>query len=92
MNIHFSNQFANNYCLIKFNQFDLKSNFVLLKKALLEISQPITFSRTVQPICISNSSSETSKNYDHEAALIAGWGNLAEEFEIGNFHFKWNFF
>lgn len=57
--------------------------FSFSTKALLEISEPITFSRTVQPICISNSTSTTYKTYDNQAATIAGWGQLAEEFDIG---------
>lgn len=55
--------------------------FATKKKALLEISRPIQFSKTVQPICIS--SNAQNKTYDNEVALIAGWGNLAEEFDVG---------
>ncbi|XP_031622055.1 trypsin-1-like isoform X2 [Contarinia nasturtii] len=49
--------------------------------ALLELSQPIKFSKSVQPICIS--SNGKNKTYDNEAAFISGWGNLDEEFNIG---------
>lgn len=58
-----------------------------MKKALLEIRQPITFSRTVQPICISAASNTKNRTYDHEDVLISGWGNIDEEFAIGNFLF-----
>lgn len=59
-----------------------------MKKALLEIRQPITFSRTVQPICISAASNTKNRTYDHEDVLISGWGNIDEEFAIGNFLFS----
>lgn len=51
-------------------------------KALLEISQPLQFSETVQPICISTPSKNQNKTYDDKAAIISGWGNLNEEFTI----------
>lgn len=54
-------------------------------KALLEASEPIAFSKTVQPICISSTSIAKNKTYVNEAALVSGWGNLMEEFAVGKY-------
>lgn len=63
-----------------------KKNYFSSQKAMLEMSKPIKFSKTVQPICISSSSSSSSgknKTYVNESVLISGWGNTAEEFNVG---------
>lgn len=57
----------------------------LFLKALLETSEPIVFSKTVQPICISSTSIAKNKTYVNEPALVSGWGNLMEEFGIGKY-------
>lgn len=62
-------------------------------EALLKINQPLEFSETVRPICISTSFNNRNKTYDNEAAIISGWGNLDEEFAIGNVFFQeWHLF
>lgn len=53
-------------------------------KALLETSEPIIFSKTVQPICISSTSISKNKTYVGSVAHVSGWGNLMEEFAAGN--------
>lgn len=49
------------------------------------MSEPIVFSKTVQPICISSTSVAKNKTYVNEAALVSGWGNLMEEFATGKY-------
>lgn len=65
--------------------------FSSIFEALLEISDPIKFSPTVQPICIANDKQNGISTYESVSATIAGWGNVKEELDIGShlkyFHF-----
>lgn len=72
------------FVLFNSTYFFVFSYFSNKKKALLETSEPIIFSKTVQPICISSTYNAKNKTYANEAAFISGWGNLMEEFAIGN--------
>lgn len=71
------------FCLTFFPVFSSFRFLCFCFQALLETSEPIVFSKTVQPICISSTSVAKNKTYVDEAAFISGWGNLMEEFAVG---------
>jgi len=41
--------------------------------AIIRLSQDVTFSNTVMPVCMP----DTSKNYDNVPATVTGWGTLS---------------
>merc|ERR1712240_14175 len=42
--------------------------------SILTLSQPVTFSSTVRPVCLP---SDTTKTYEGEVATVTGWGTLS---------------
>lgn len=55
----------------------------LSNTAMLEISESISFSKTVRPICIASNVHAKAHTYDEEMAIIAGWGHMNETIDIG---------
>ena len=51
-------------------------------QALLELVQPIQFSRHIQPCCLSSGGS--SRNHENEIATVSGWGWTLENQALGD--------
>ncbi|XP_017105321.2 serine proteinase stubble [Drosophila bipectinata] len=46
--------------------------------AILTLSEPVSFTREIQPICLPTSPSQQSRSYSGQVATVAGWGSLRE--------------
>ncbi|KAH8328591.1 hypothetical protein KR067_011288 [Drosophila pandora] len=46
--------------------------------AILTLSEPVPFTREIQPICLPTSPSQQSRSYSGQVATVAGWGSLRE--------------
>ncbi|XP_039501983.1 transmembrane protease serine 9 [Drosophila santomea] len=46
--------------------------------AVLTLSEPVPFTREIQPICLPTSPSQQSRSYSGQVATVAGWGSLRE--------------
>ncbi|KAH8413554.1 hypothetical protein KR009_012273 [Drosophila setifemur] len=46
--------------------------------AILTLSEPVPYTREIQPICLPTSSSQQSRSYSGQVATVAGWGSLRE--------------
>ncbi|XP_023304279.1 venom serine protease Bi-VSP [Lucilia cuprina] len=46
--------------------------------AILTLSEPVQFTKEIQPICLPTSSTQQSRSYSGHIATVAGWGSLRE--------------
>ncbi|EDV94047.1 GH25095 [Drosophila grimshawi] len=46
--------------------------------AILTLSEPVPFSKEIQPICLPTSVAQQARSYSGHVATVAGWGSLRE--------------
>ncbi|KAL9927417.1 CLIP and Tryp_SPc domain-containing lethal (2) k05911 isoform 2-T2 [Glossina fuscipes fuscipes] len=46
--------------------------------AILSLDEPVRFSHEIRPICLPTSTSQQTRSYSGQLAIVAGWGSLRE--------------